>query len=304
MFSPLVFQIFILFLQFSRFQSYVPKLYSWRRNFDSALNCHAQPSSESIDKAVYAKDPYKVLGVSRNASKKELRDAYWALAFQNHPDRNKSQAALEIFRYNILFDNAIYSCKLLYFRRNASYAYKILGRNSQSRHDYDNTVNTKVFIDLLEEVGTEIMMPLAMEVAVPLINLTVKSIGSFAMPYIRDAYEQSIAIFQAAFDNEKNEQIASNKESDDSVEDEEEDDFGLDYFSKATKNAIAARDLIGTEQKIRRLSEQLDKIAYDKIKVSKQIQEAAVQKDIIEVEVQQKSNITALLSNKLDIATR
>jgi len=89
---------FILFLQCSIFQSYVPKANLLRRFIDSAISCHAKPTSESIDKAVYAKDPYKVLGVSRNASKKELRDAYWALAFQNHPDRNKTQAALEIFR--------------------------------------------------------------------------------------------------------------------------------------------------------------------------------------------------------------
>jgi len=76
------------------------------------------------------------------------------------------------------------------------------------------------------------MMPLAMEVAVPLINLTVKSIGSFAMPYLRDAYEQSVAIFQAAFDNDKkNEQNPTIDED----EEDNEDDFGLDYFSKATK---------------------------------------------------------------------
>jgi len=87
-----------LFLQFSSFHSFIPKTNLLRRFIDSAISCHAKPTSESIEKAVYAKDPYKVLGVSRNASKKELRDAYWALAFQNHPDRNKTQAALEIFR--------------------------------------------------------------------------------------------------------------------------------------------------------------------------------------------------------------
>jgi len=62
--------------------------------------------------------------------------------------------------------------------------------------------------------------------------------------------------------------------------------------------------LIGTEQKIRRLTEQLDKIAIDKIKVSKQIEEAKIQQDRIEVEVQEKVNISVSLSNKLNIATR
>ena len=38
--------------------------------------------------AEYEKDLYGVLGVSSNSTKEQLRDAYWAIASRNHPDRN------------------------------------------------------------------------------------------------------------------------------------------------------------------------------------------------------------------------
>jgi hypothetical protein len=41
-----------------------------------------------------------------------------------------------------------------------------------------------------------------MEIAVPLINLTANAIGSFAMPIIMDAFEQSNAAFQAVMESE------------------------------------------------------------------------------------------------------
>lgn len=41
-------------------------------------------------------DPYKILGVSRNASPKEVKQAYLGLIKQYHPDTNKDPAAAEI----------------------------------------------------------------------------------------------------------------------------------------------------------------------------------------------------------------
>lgn len=45
------------------------------------------PSDEIIDPAIYSSDLYEVLGLLRNASKSQIKDAYWSIASRNHPDR-------------------------------------------------------------------------------------------------------------------------------------------------------------------------------------------------------------------------
>lgn len=54
-------------------------------------------------------DPYKVLGVERNASQREIQKAFHKLSLQYHPDKNKNKAAQEKFAeinnaYDILSD--------------------------------------------------------------------------------------------------------------------------------------------------------------------------------------------------------
>lgn len=56
------------------------------------------------------RDYYEILGVSRNATKEEIKDAYRKLALQYHPDRNKSPDAEEKFKeiseaYAVLSDD-------------------------------------------------------------------------------------------------------------------------------------------------------------------------------------------------------
>ena len=45
------------------------------------------PSDEIIDPVIYSSDLYEVLGLLRNASKAQIKDAYWTIASRNHPDR-------------------------------------------------------------------------------------------------------------------------------------------------------------------------------------------------------------------------
>ncbi|MBI3026643.1 DnaJ domain-containing protein [Candidatus Woesearchaeota archaeon] len=45
-----------------------------------------------------AKDYYKILGVNKNATKEQIKEAYWSLAKKYHPDRNKSDDATEKFK--------------------------------------------------------------------------------------------------------------------------------------------------------------------------------------------------------------
>jgi DnaJ-domain-containing protein 1 len=47
---------------------------------------------------VLAKDYYKVLGVPRDASDKQIRKSFRQLALQYHPDKNKDKDAEEKFR--------------------------------------------------------------------------------------------------------------------------------------------------------------------------------------------------------------
>ena len=112
--------------------------------------------------------------MSRKASREEIRAAYMSIVNTNHPDRNSSSEALEVFR-------------------NATYAYKTLVRD-----DRGLLISAETFINSIGEVGEEVLMPLATEVALPLLNMTVRGIGGAAKPLVEDLGDITKAVVGAA----------------------------------------------------------------------------------------------------------
>lgn len=189
---------------------------SGRSTVTRLYESYAVGSGISIEPTVYQEDLYGILGVSLNASRVQLRDAYWAIAFKTHPDRNDTPEALCEFR-------------------NASYAYKVLGRSEKTRSDYDSKYRTKQYIESMDQLSNNVI-PFAIDVAMPLIDLTVRGIGSFAVPFFKDAFEQSSALFHAAFT------------ADEFMIDEDEELTGFEAITRAANAAMRT----GLEQRIRR----------------------------------------------------
>lgn len=200
---------------------------------------YAVGSSISIAPTVYREDLYEVLGLSLNATKIQLRDSYWAIAFKTHPDRNDTPEALCEFR-------------------NASYAYKVLGRSEKTRSDYDSKYRTKLYIESMDQLSRDVIAPFAMDVAMPLLNMTVRGIGSFAVPFFKDAFQQSSALFQAAFT------------PDESMVDEDEEFTGFEAITRAATAAMKAN----LEQRIRRTKDSIDSTSSRLINTGTQLREA------------------------------
>eukprot|EP00597_Dinobryon_sp_UTEXLB2267_P002153 CAMPEP_0170061820 /NCGR_PEP_ID=MMETSP0019_2-20121128/3254_1 /TAXON_ID=98059 /ORGANISM="Dinobryon sp., Strain UTEXLB2267" /LENGTH=405 /DNA_ID=CAMNT_0010267765 /DNA_START=914 /DNA_END=2131 /DNA_ORIENTATION=- len=176
----------------------------------------------------------------------ELKEAYRSISFRNHPDRNKSVEALNIFR-------------------NASYAYKVLGKDRKTRLNYDSEYSSgKSYLDVLEAVSNDVIGPLAMGVAVPLINLTMQSISAFAFPFIRDAVEQSNVVFKSAFQKSSVEGIVPNSTDIDP-------EFAHLDFLLRTSSALQKKQY---EQSLRSLKENIEKSIRQQESLQSQLQES------------------------------
>ncbi len=140
-------------LAFSRFSVTAASHRQRRRTSIVASASASVPgTTPRVEPTYYQSDLYGVLSVPSDATRTEIRTSYMRLAFDNHPDRNNSEAALCVFR-------------------NATYAYQIL-KDDSKRSKYDNSGRAEAAISAIED--------LAFEVAVPLINITAQAIGSYA----------------------------------------------------------------------------------------------------------------------------
>lgn len=76
-----------------------------------------------------SKNYYDVLGVSKNANQKQIKDAYYKLAMKHHPDKNQGKLTQQF--------------------REIKEAYDVLG-NESSRMKYNNSMYlTYLFFNLI-----------------------------------------------------------------------------------------------------------------------------------------------------------
>lgn len=96
----------------------------WQNLNPMVMGIKNQPSYRRLSRTSYAakmkSDHYKELGLSRQATARQIKDAYYELSKKFHPDKNKSSSNEASTRF-----------------RNIAEAYEVLGNHTKKRR-YDN----------------------------------------------------------------------------------------------------------------------------------------------------------------------
>lgn len=178
----------------------------------------------------------------------------------------------------------------MYTFRNASYAYKVLGKDRRTRAEYDSKLKSKSYFDVLEEVSNDVIAPLAMGVAVPLLNLTVQSISSFAFPFIRDAMEQSSAVLKSAFQQDNGDDLTTQNSDVDP-------EFAHLNFVMRTSSALKKTQY---EQTKRKIKENIEKSLKQQEVLEQQVQEAIAKEKVLLSTLSEQKKTEAELSSRIN----
>lgn len=174
--------------------------------------------------------------------------------------------------------------------RNASYAYKVLGKDRRTRAEYDSKLKSKSYFDVLEEVSNDVIAPLAMGVAVPLLNLTVQSISSFAFPFIRDAMEQSSVVLKSAFQQDNSDDLTASQNS------EVDPEYAHLNFVMRTSSALKKTQY---EQTKRKIKENIEKNLQQQEVMEQQLEEAIVKEKELLLTLSDQKRTEAELSSRI-----
>lgn len=85
----------------------------------------AAASNMTIEPTYFEEDLYKVLGLPFTATRQQIKESYLKKVYENHPDRNSSEAAIHVFR-------------------NVTHAYSILGKDPVTKREYDAKYQTEL----------------------------------------------------------------------------------------------------------------------------------------------------------------
>ena len=160
-------------------------------------------------------------------------------------------------------------------------------KDSRLRSEYNSKLRSKSYFDVLEEVSNDVIAPLTMGVALPLLNLTVQSISSFAFPFIRDAFEQSSVVLKSAFQQD-------NSLLNDDLKSEMDPEFAHLDFVMRTSNALQKTQY---EQSKRSIKEGIEKNLRLQESLEQQLKEAIDrEKELLRTLVEQKRQEADLTS--------